>query len=136
MTKAFVVLGDRTSHGGTVIGADMTWTIHGKPVARVGDMTVCPKCKGTFPIAEGAPDHTSLGQAVARLGDKTACGAVLVPSQSVAWWSNESSSVSTATAAEVERGGLPAAVSAETPTLCLDCLEKASKAAATFVARA
>lgn len=49
-------MGDKTSHGGTVISADFTCDINGKNIARVGDMTVCPKCKGTFPITSGPTD--------------------------------------------------------------------------------
>ena len=43
MNRPFIVMGDRTSHGGTVISADMTMDICGKPMVRVGDLTVCPK---------------------------------------------------------------------------------------------
>ncbi|WP_349677440.1 PAAR domain-containing protein [Aquabacterium sp. UBA2148] len=69
-TLPFVVLGDRTTHGGSVISADYTFDVHGKYVARVGDMTVCPRCKGTFPIVSGSPDMSSMGQSPARHGDK------------------------------------------------------------------
>ena len=62
MSKLIVRMGDKTSHGGTVISGDMTWLIYDKPVARVGDLTVCPKCKGTFAITEGADDLTGFGQ--------------------------------------------------------------------------
>ena len=77
-------MGDKTSHGGIVISGDMTWLIYDKPVARVGDLTVCPKCKGTFPISQGADDLSGFGQEVARDGDKTACGAVLIATQASA----------------------------------------------------
>ena len=56
MARPLIVLGDKTDHGGTVISADMTVDINGKYVARIGDMTVCPKCKGTFPINSAAAD--------------------------------------------------------------------------------
>jgi uncharacterized Zn-binding protein involved in type VI secretion len=46
----FIVLGDRTSHGGTVISADPAWTIDEQPVARVGDKVSCPRCKRTSTI--------------------------------------------------------------------------------------
>jgi uncharacterized Zn-binding protein involved in type VI secretion len=84
MSKPLIRMGDRTSHGGTVISGDMTWEVYGKAVARVGDMTVCPKCKGVFAITTGADDLTGFGQAVARHGDKTACGATLIAGQSSA----------------------------------------------------
>ena len=56
MNLPLIVKGDRTTHGGTVISADMTFDINGKYVARVGDLTVCPKCKGVFAIKSGADD--------------------------------------------------------------------------------
>jgi len=82
MSKPFIVLGDKTDHGGTVVTASAETDINGKTVARVGDKVSCPKCKGMFPIAAG--DATTLidGQAVARHGDKTACGATLIAGQS------------------------------------------------------
>jgi len=84
MGRPVVRMGDKTSHGGIVISGDMTWLIYDKPVARVGDLTVCPKCKGTFPISQGADDLSGFGQEVARDGDKTACGAVLIATQASA----------------------------------------------------
>lgn len=36
MGRPLIVLGDTTSHGGTVIGADFTFEVHGKHIARVG----------------------------------------------------------------------------------------------------
>ena len=84
MSRKFIVLGDLTSHGGTVISASGAgrMVIDGIPVACVGDMVVCPKkgCRGTFPIIQGAsgPDTILDGKAIAREGDVTACGAVLI----------------------------------------------------------
>ncbi|MDR0702167.1 MAG: PAAR domain-containing protein, partial [Azoarcus sp.] len=48
--RKFIVLGDTTSHGGTVITANSRMTIDGKPVACVGDLVVCPRCSGTHVI--------------------------------------------------------------------------------------
>jgi len=84
MSRKFIVLGDLTSHGGTVISASGAgrMVIDGIPVACVGDMVACPKkgCESTFPIIQGAsgPDTTLDGKPVAREGDMTACGAVLI----------------------------------------------------------
>lgn len=78
--RPIIRYGDRTTHGGTVITADMTWDIDGKSAARVGDQVMCPRCKGTFPIVTGAPSVFS-SSPVARHGDTTACGAVLLASQ-------------------------------------------------------
>ncbi|UXY16648.1 PAAR domain-containing protein [Chitiniphilus purpureus] len=76
--KLFVVLGDKTSHGGTVVSAQSPMTFDGKPIATIGDMTVCPQCKGSFAIVQGGGNISLLGRQLAREGDKTACGAVLL----------------------------------------------------------
>lgn len=50
----------------------------GKPSARLGDPTACPKkSHGTNPIASGSPDVLFDGLPAARQGDVTACGSVL-----------------------------------------------------------
>jgi uncharacterized Zn-binding protein involved in type VI secretion len=82
LSKPFVVLGDKTTHGGTVISADMTCDINGKYMARVTDKTVCPQCKGIFPIMLGAGDVVDgAGLLYARHLDSTACGAKLLSGQ-------------------------------------------------------
>jgi uncharacterized Zn-binding protein involved in type VI secretion len=87
MTSPWIVKGDKTSHGGTVIEGEPTFDTHGKLVALVGHMTTCPKCKGgPFPIVSGAPDFICNGRPVARHGDKTACGATLISGQVVSTW--------------------------------------------------
>lgn len=136
MGKPFIVLGDTTSHGGKVITADYTWDIYGKPVARVGDMTVCPRCKGTFPITTGTPDAMSMGQAPARHGDSTACGAKLISSQSLSTWSDESSMGSNAQSEQADSAIASAAVAAPTTSgVCLECMLKAAAAGAATVVR-
>ena len=92
MSRPLIVLGDKTSHGGTVISADLTFDIHGKYVERVDDMTVCPKCKGTFAITSGAGDLVDGGgNGYARHMDSTACGAKLISGQITTLWSDKSS---------------------------------------------
>ena len=81
MSEPSIVLGDKTDHGGTVVAVSSQTTIDAKPVARLGDKVVCPKCKGSFPIAAGDPTVLIDGQPVARHGDKTACGATLLSGQ-------------------------------------------------------
>jgi uncharacterized Zn-binding protein involved in type VI secretion len=78
--KGVVRLGDSTSHGGKVITACETLKALGKAVALDGDMTICPKCKGTFPIQPSGSDRTHHGKLVAYDGDKAACGAKLISS--------------------------------------------------------
>ena len=137
MSKPFITMGDRTSHGGTVISADFTFDIYGKFVARVGDLTVCPRCKGKFPITTGAEDMTSLGPAVARDGDKTACGATLIAGQATATWSNKSDSGQSAASDATEQVSASASslVAVDAPSICLDCLAKAAAAGQAMVVR-
>jgi uncharacterized Zn-binding protein involved in type VI secretion len=135
MSKPLARMGDRTSHGGTVISGDMTWEVYGKAVARVGDLTVCPKCKGVFAITTGADDLTGFGQAVARHGDKTACGATLIAGQSSAWWDNHTESDNGAVAADDNTKAASNLVAQEAPTICLECLAKAAAAGSSMVVR-
>lgn len=137
MSRPLIVLGDKTSHGGTVISADFTVDINGKYVARVGDMTVCPKCKGTFAITSGPNDLVdSSGNGYARHMDSTACGAKLISGQITTTWSDESSIGDPVAGAKAE--ALAAASSIATSTtsgVCLDCLLKAAATGSATVVR-
>ncbi|MFT4256754.1 MAG: PAAR domain-containing protein [Pseudoxanthomonas sp.] len=82
MSRPFIVLGDALSHGGSVTSASLPSDIGGRPIARVGDACVC-SVHGPTTISTGDPTLIIDGQAVARQGDTTACGAALVPSQTV-----------------------------------------------------
>lgn len=74
----FIVLGDRTSHGGVVVSGDPAWKIDGQPIARVGDKVTCPRCKKeTTIVSSRFPAVTDGGKAVAYDQDVTDCGAVL-----------------------------------------------------------
>ncbi|MDI2091878.1 PAAR domain-containing protein [Commensalibacter oyaizuii] len=81
MAKPLIRLGDMTTHGGKVINGFTDYTIQGIPVAGVGHMTVCPLCKGAFPIIQGYNGLTVNGIPVALNGHSTACGAKLIASQ-------------------------------------------------------
>ena len=136
MSRAFIVLGDTTSHGGKVITADQTFLIHGKATARVGDLVACPQCKGTFPIQVGAPDMDSMGMAVAREGDKTACGATLIASQHTTTWDNGASDGAAAAAAASDALAATAQIAAPVDSgICLDCLRKAASLGSAAVIR-
>lgn len=136
MPKPLIVLGDRTSHGGTVITADTTSSIYGKYMARVGDLTVCRNCKGIFPIKSGPSDLVDgAGNSYARHGDKTACGASLVASQGMSTWSDASSGGYTAAADDMPSVPPASAYAAEAPTICLECLAEAAKSGSALVVR-
>jgi uncharacterized Zn-binding protein involved in type VI secretion len=138
-------VGDKTTHGGTVIGGDPTFDIYGIAVARVGDMTVCPKCKGMFAISSGLEGMTSGGQAPACHMDKTACGARLISSLATAYGEDsvkEAGAPQTDSATaygedSVKEAGAPLTNTsvAVTPTICLDCLAKAAAAGSAMVVR-
>lgn len=81
MGQPLIVLGDKTSHGGTVISASLFSDTHGKGWARMGDMVCCPRCKGIFPISQGDASLIDDGKPVAYHGCKVACGATLISSQ-------------------------------------------------------
>ncbi len=84
MGRPFIVMGDRTSHGGTVVAASGTTDTHGKFIARVGDKVTCPiPGHGTTVIVSGDPTMIIDGQPAARHGDKCACGATLIAAQAV-----------------------------------------------------
>jgi uncharacterized Zn-binding protein involved in type VI secretion len=83
MSKPFIVVGDRTDHGGTVISGSPVTDVVGKSIARVGDRVTCPQRGhgGTAVIVSGDPTCIVDGQPAARHGDRTSCGATLIASQ-------------------------------------------------------
>lgn len=84
MSGSLIVLGDKTSHGGTVIEASAATSLNNVRVARVGDKVSCPQRNhGTCPIVTGDPTLMIDGKPAARAGDKTACGATLISSQAL-----------------------------------------------------
>lgn len=94
----FVVLGDRTSHGGTVISACPNFTVNGIPIARIGDKVVCPRCKITAAIISSShPSIFSNDISVAFDLDKKSCGAILYSSHNnkAGWGGNSESEEST-----------------------------------------
>lgn len=76
--RLIVTLGDRTTHGGTVVSASQFTDTNGKPWARVGDQVVCKRCKKVTTIVTGDPSMVVNGAPVARHGDLTSCGARLI----------------------------------------------------------
>ncbi len=78
--KAAIRLGDETTHGGKVVSATSRYILHGIAVAKEGDMTQCPQCKGEFAILATPGAATEQGQTLAFEGTATACGATLMAS--------------------------------------------------------
>lgn len=85
MSRPFIVLGDKTNHGGVVISASESTDCNGKGIARVGDQVTCPKEGHGSVTTITTGDSTALidGRPAARHGDLTACGATLIAGQSL-----------------------------------------------------
>ena len=81
MPQCFVMLGDKTTHGGEVITATSTLFVQGKPVALVGDKVSCPKPgHGDNAIVEGTSECSENGRAVVVDGCKAECGCAVIAS--------------------------------------------------------
>jgi uncharacterized Zn-binding protein involved in type VI secretion len=88
MSRTIIVLGDATSHGGSVISASSTRSINGKGIARKGDSVSCPllypdkRPHGVNAIVEGEDSFLVDGVPVALEGHKSECGCTLIGSSS------------------------------------------------------
>ncbi|WP_350655622.1 PAAR domain-containing protein [Psychrobacter sp. S1-30-MNA-CIBAN-0213] len=78
---AYITVGAKTSHGGTVISGSPHTTHNGIPVSRKGDKVICKKCKKVTTILSGDPSFIVDGAPIARGGDVTSCGAKLIAIQ-------------------------------------------------------
>ena len=78
---AYITVGAKTTHGGTVISGSLHTTHNGIPVARVGDKVMCKKCKKVVTIATGDPSYIVDGSPIARGGDLTSGGSKLIAIQ-------------------------------------------------------
>ena len=113
----WIVQGDSTDHGGTVLQGDPRSHAQDQPMARVGDMVACPQCKGVFPIISGKSSMLgSNDQPFALPGDKTACGASLISRQQ-----------STVISAEMSTPRRPPLCKGSAPPICLPCLHQAAQ---------
>ena len=133
MTYALACVGDKTDHGGQIISGNATFDMDGRKLAQVGDLTVCPKCKGTFAITTGTDNFAVDGRQAAIHGSKTACGATIIAKQTNTTWATsegEAGHSSGALAALV-----PEAAAATAPTICLECLIHAAESGASTVVR-
>ncbi|MGF6101435.1 putative Zn-binding protein involved in type VI secretion [Enterobacter sp. A4] len=81
MSKGFVLLGDKTTHGGEVISASSTLIVNGKSVALVGDNVNCPVVgHGINAIIEGSSEWISDGKSVVVDGCHCECGCQVISS--------------------------------------------------------
>lgn len=79
--RPIILVGDRTSHGGTVLEGAASTFVHGRQVARIGDRISCPRSGHSAAVIISG-DESSLvdGKPIARHGDKCSCGATLIAS--------------------------------------------------------
>lgn len=85
MSCSFVVLGDTSSHGGTVQSATTGFTVNGVVVAGHGDSFECP-LHGAVAIQATGRGMQATCKTPARDGDVTSCGACLIASQKDVKW--------------------------------------------------
>ncbi len=78
---AYITVGAKTTHGGTVISGSPHTTHNGIPVSRIGDKVICKKCKKVTTILSGDASFIIDGAPIARGGDVTSCGAKLIAIQ-------------------------------------------------------
>ncbi len=62
--RGVIRLGDLTDHGGIVISASSDTKVMGIIAALADDQTVCPKCKGKFPIKRTCQEFCVRGATV------------------------------------------------------------------------
>lgn len=75
------VLGDKLSHGGSIVQGSTKIKFFGKPVARVGDLAIC-SVHGPVTIVTGVPNSNVEGKPVARAGYSIcSCGAQILPNK-------------------------------------------------------
>ena len=74
MSKAFIGLGAKTTHGGIVV--------EGEPSLIMNGMThYCPKCQTMVTAISSNLSITVKGRAMLIAGNKTSCGATFLPMQ-------------------------------------------------------
>ena len=79
MSQGFVLLGDKTTHGGVVISASSTMSVNGRLVALVGDSVSCPiPGHGVNKIIEGSTEWISDGKAIVVNGCRCQCGCQVI----------------------------------------------------------
>lgn len=80
MSQTISTVGDKTTHGGTIISGSPTRKIQGKTVARVGDIILCPiHGKTKITIVSGRRPRTD-GKHTAHEGAIASCGAKILKS--------------------------------------------------------
>ena len=78
MARPLARVRDVSSHGGIVVTGARRTFVNGRPVARMGDLHVCPlPFHGVTRICTGDRSTFVEGRPAARVGDRAACGAAI-----------------------------------------------------------
>lgn len=72
--KKVARVGDRISHGGTILTGSANTLTNNKKTARVGDRATCSK-HGSVVIVTGSSKVMTNNKKTARVGDSLSCGA-------------------------------------------------------------
>lgn len=81
MSKGFVLLGDKATHGGEVISASSTMIVNNKSVALIGDKISCPIPGHSInAIIESSSEWSSDGKAIVVDGCRCECGCQVISS--------------------------------------------------------
>lgn len=133
--KRWIVLSDKTTHGGSVMGCSATTvTTMGHTVARIGDKVWCPKCKKMTTIISGDPTFIIMGQPVAYEGCYTSCGAQLVSIQQSASWVGDESGDTVDEVPSDTQASAETLLAAKKP-ICIECMLAAALKASPVLGR-
>lgn len=81
MSKAFIGLGAKTTHGGIVVESEPSFIMKGIAVHLNGMTHYCPKCQSMVIAIASDSSITVNGRAVVIAGDKASCGATFLAMQ-------------------------------------------------------
>lgn len=77
MNQRFILVGDTTTHGGTIVQGIYTHTVDRDPMVVTGHKFQCPEC-GRDATLIGSSHVTVDGQRRVLHGDKATCGATVI----------------------------------------------------------
>jgi len=135
MVRNWIVVGDPTSSGGTVLTGSAFTTIDGKPVARINDMAMCPLHKGPFPIVDGDQTHIIDGQPIALHGSSLACGCKVLSAQQIRVFVDPGTAAGASAPATRSPTAVAPLMASDKPAVCEECLLAAAKRGAAFLGR-
>ncbi|MGD3143930.1 PAAR domain-containing protein [Xanthomonas oryzae pv. oryzicola] len=140
MARMIIVVGDRTTGGGTVVSGSLETDIDGMPVARLGDRVTCRKHPGVHTIVTGDITLMIEGQPVARHGDRLSCGCQLLSGRQDHAYFAQGAGVAEdalidAVAKPASSGAVALADPADKGEVCEQCLRAGAARAAAMLGR-